>query len=181
MSEPGISIQQKKNRYSNWCSGANDKSDSCPVSCEAAYTFGAYPNGVLEDVTCSYINEDGISATQLSNRFNNFCVTGPVAANCPCACTAAINMLDHKGSKSPSSMTKTKKTKSPSVTKSPSSKGTKSPSSKGTKSHLPREQSLHRPRVQSPHLPRVQSLRHPRVLRRPRHQLLLVKLSQMAL
>ena len=96
MAEANITMQQKKNRYTKWCTTAlgTDKSASCPVSCEAAYTFKAYPYGKLEDVTCSYINEDNVAAYQYTNRINNFCSSGkPTAEKCACSCAAARKRL----------------------------------------------------------------------------------------
>ena len=96
------------------------------------------------DVDCAWLKEDGITATQEANRYNNHCDKKPaVMNNCSASCGQCVSSGNNRdvnigagGSGAGAGAGGTKKSKTPTVkgTKSPTVKGTKSPSVKGTKS-----------------------------------------------
>ena len=131
----------------------------------------------LIDVDCAWLKEDGITATQEANRYNNHCDKKPaVMNNCSASCGQCASSGNNRdvnigagGSGAGAGGTKKSKTptvkgtKSPTVkgTKSPTVKGTKSPSVKGTKS--PSVKGTKSPSVKGTKSPSVKGTKSPKV------------------
>jgi len=170
-------------RRANKCTSGSTIATNCYVSCgfcgdcydDPDFTFKALGHldtaNQLIDVDCAWLKEDGITATQEANRYNNHCDKKPeVMNNCSASCGQCVSSGNNRdvnigagGSGAGAGAGGTKKSKTPTVkgTKSPTVKGTKSPTVKGTKS--PSVKGTKSPSVKGTKSPSVKGTKSPSV------------------